>query len=91
MRHFIVLAAGLWAAPAWASDTVDVKTAEQIMSCTAKVGEVINKRYGDPHWIRVSSGDGKALYVDAKTQKRYESVECDPKGVFVMKSWSKVD
>lgn len=90
MRFVLALAAGLWAMPAWA-DLVDVKTAEQIMFCTEKVGDVINKRYGDPRWIRISSGDGKALYVDSKTRRNYESVECDPKGVFITKSWTKVD
>ena len=90
MRTALVLVCGLVAGPVLADQPVDIRTAEQIMACTERVGQLINRRYGDPMWIRVSSGDGKAVWQDRKTQS-WESVECDPQGVFVLKSWRKVD
>lgn len=91
MRLAIILAASIAAGSCLADDAVDPKTAQQIFFCTEKVGDLINKRYGDPRWIRISSGDGKALWMDSKTRREYESVECDPKGIFILKSWRKLD
>jgi hypothetical protein len=90
MRHILALVCGLAAGPVAAGQPVDIKTAEQIMACTERVGQMINRRYGDPNWTRVSSGDGKAVWLDRKTRV-WEAVECDDRGVFVLKSWRQVD